>query len=197
MFLRFFGGLETWNERRDEVERGILFFCFPAFWIPHAGNCGQWFGLPVAARRWIRPLCDNAVAVVARRGPPRTRFGGSTEVPSVGGAGGALRHWERTGSPQALAASAGRYRDGPGRILDQWPAVRPLQRRQCMGGTHFEEDAVRQLRSVLSGVRALGRRTGDPLRVGSPIRQRGYCSTITRRRHVHLVAGCRPTRPRG
>ncbi|WIM90056.1 thioredoxin domain-containing protein [Candidatus Mycobacterium wuenschmannii] len=87
---------ETWRERRDEVERtsddiaGEL--------RARSGQFGG--GPPVDAA-----LCDHAVgAVLHDEDSAHGGFGGAPKFPPSALLEGLLRHWERTGSPEALAA---------------------------------------------------------------------------------------------
>jgi uncharacterized protein YyaL (SSP411 family) len=87
----------TWNERRDEVEQSSDHI---------AGELRSMVsGLPGGGPQVDPALCDHAVAVVLRdEDTTRGGFGGAPKFPPSALLEALLRHWERTGSPQALAA---------------------------------------------------------------------------------------------
>ena len=87
----------TWNERRDEVEQSSDHI---------AGELRSMVsGLPGGGPQVDPALCDHAVAVVLRdEDTARGGFGGAPKFPPSALLEALLRHWERTGSPQALAA---------------------------------------------------------------------------------------------
>ena len=87
----------TWNERRDEVEQSSDHI---------AGELRSMAsGLPGGGPQVDPALCDHAVAAVLRdEDTTQGGFGGAPKFPPSALLEGLLRHWERTGSPQALAA---------------------------------------------------------------------------------------------
>ncbi len=87
----------TWNERRDEVEQSSDHI---------AGELRSMVsGLPGGGPQVDPALCDRAVAVVLRdEDTAHGGFGGAPKFPPSALLEALLRHWERTGSPQALAA---------------------------------------------------------------------------------------------
>ena len=136
---------------------------------------------------------------VARRGHRPWRIRRRAEIPAVGAAGGAAAAL----GAHRLTAGPGRCppyrnRDGPRRhVRPAGRRVCPLQRRQCLGGTAFREDAVRQ-RVAVAGLRALGQADRRPAGASGHRRDREVpARRVTLRRHVHLVAGRRRRRPRG
>ena len=87
----------TWRDRRDEVEQAS----------DHIASelRSMASGLPGGGRRSAPALCDHAVAAVLRdEDTARGGFGGAPKFPPSALLEALLRHWERTGSPQALAA---------------------------------------------------------------------------------------------
>ena len=88
---------ETWRDRRAEVEQAS---------DQIAGELQSTSsGLPGGGPRVDPALCDHAVATVLRE--EDTTHGGFGEAPKFPPSAlleALLRHWERTGSPQALAA---------------------------------------------------------------------------------------------
>jgi uncharacterized protein len=87
----------TWNERRDEVEQSSDHI---------AGELRSMVsGLPGGGPQVDPALCDHAVAVVLRdEDTAHGGFGGAPKFPPSALLEALLRHWERAGSPQALAA---------------------------------------------------------------------------------------------
>jgi hypothetical protein len=87
----------TWRDRRDEVEQAS----------DHIANelRSAVSGLPGEGAEVAPTLCDHAVAAVLRdEDTARGGFGGAPKFPPSALLEALLRHWERTGSPQALAA---------------------------------------------------------------------------------------------
>ena len=184
---------DTWRDRRGEVEQSVR---------PHRGRTAV-DGIrdcPAAARRSSRrcattpsPRCcatrtPRTAASAAHRSSRRRRCW--RRCCGTGSAPAHRRRWTRS-------AATG-DRDGPRRHLrPTGRRLRPLQRRQRLGGTAFREDAVRQ-RAAAAGLRALGPANRRP--VGAPGHRRDRAVPArrsARRRHVHLVAGRRRRRPRG
>ena len=164
-------------------------------------NCGRWHPVcPAAARRWIRrcattpsPRCcatrtPRTAGSAAHRNSRRRRC--SRRCCGTGSAPAHRRRWPRS-------ARTG-DRDGPRRhVRPAGRRLRPLQRRQRLGGTAFREDAVRQ-RVAVACLCALG--PADRRPAGAPGHRRDRAVPArrsARRRHVHLVAGRRRRRPRG
>ena len=87
----------TWRDRRDEVEQTSDHI---------AGELRSMAsGLPGGGPEVEPTLCDHAVAAVLRdEDTARGGFGGAPKFPPSALLEALLRHWERTGSPQALAA---------------------------------------------------------------------------------------------
>ncbi len=162
----------TWHGRRDEVEQASDHI---------AGELRSMAGgLPGGGPEVAPALCDDAVAGVLRdEDTVRGGFGGAPKFPPSALLEALLRHWERTGShARNGCGSPHRQRDGPRRhVRPAGRRVRPLQRRQRLGGAAFREDALRQ-RAAAAGLRALG--TSHRRRVGPPGRRRDRdvsCST--------------------
>ena len=87
----------TWRDRRDEVEQASDDI---ARELRSAVS-----GLPGGGPEVAPALCDHAVAAVLRdEDTARGGFGGAPKFPPSALIEALLRHWERTGSPQALAA---------------------------------------------------------------------------------------------
>jgi uncharacterized protein len=87
----------TWRDRRDEVEQASDDI---ARELRSAVS-----GLPGEGAQVVPTLCDHAVAAVLRdEDTARGGFGGAPKFPPSALLEALLRHWERTGSPQALAA---------------------------------------------------------------------------------------------
>ena len=87
----------TWRDRRDEVEQASDDI---ARELRSAAS-----GLPGGGPEVAPALCDHAVAAVLRdEDTARGGFGGAPKFPPSALLEALLRHWERTGSPQALAA---------------------------------------------------------------------------------------------
>jgi uncharacterized protein YyaL (SSP411 family) len=87
----------TWRDRRDEVEQASDHI---ASELRSAVS-----GLPGEGAEVVPTLCDHAVAAVLRdEDTARGGFGGAPKFPPSALLEALLRHWERTGSPQALAA---------------------------------------------------------------------------------------------
>ena len=86
----------TWQDRRDEVEQSS---------DQIAGELRSTAsGLPDGPHP-VPALCDHAVAAVLRdEDTARGGFGGAPKFPPSALLEALLRHWERTGSPQALDA---------------------------------------------------------------------------------------------
>ena len=163
----------TWHQRRGEVEEASEAI---------AGELRAMVsGLPSGGPDVAPTLCDHAVAAVLDdQDTVHGGFGGAPKFPPSAILEALLRNYERTGSKAGAGGGrAHRRRDGPRRHLR--PArgrVRPLQRRQRLGGTAFREDAVRQ-RVAAARLRALG--PADRGSVGAPghrPRPRASCSTI-------------------
>ncbi|HZC90898.1 MAG TPA: thioredoxin domain-containing protein [Mycobacterium sp.] len=87
----------TWRDRRDEVEQTSDHI---------AGELRSMAsGLPGGGPEVEPTLCDHAVAAALRdEDTARGGFGGAPKFPPSALLEALLRHWERTGSPQALAA---------------------------------------------------------------------------------------------
>ena len=87
----------TWRDRRDEVEQTSDHI---------AGELRSMAsGLPGGGPEVEPTLCDHAVAAVLRdEDTARGGFGGAPKFPPSALLEALLRHWERTGSPQVLAA---------------------------------------------------------------------------------------------
>src|SRR6201996_7473517 len=87
----------TWNDRRDEVEQASDHI---------AGELRSMVsGLPGGGPQVAASLCDDAVAVVLRdEDTVRGGFGGAPKFPPSAMLEALLRHYERTGSSQALDA---------------------------------------------------------------------------------------------
>ena len=87
----------TWNDRRDEVEQSSDHI---------AGELRSMVsGLPGGGPQVDPALCDHAVAAVLRdEDTTHGGFGGAPKFPPSALLEALLRHWERTGSPRALAA---------------------------------------------------------------------------------------------
>ncbi len=88
---------ETWRDRRDEVEQAS---------DQIAGELRSMAsGLPDSGLQVGSALCDHAVAGVLRdEDAEHGGFGGAPKFPPSTLLEALLRHWERTGSPEALAA---------------------------------------------------------------------------------------------
>jgi uncharacterized protein len=87
----------TWNERRDEVEQSSDHIA--------AELRSMVSGLPGGGPQVDPALCDHAVAAVLRdEDTTHGGFGGAPKFPPSALLEALLRHWERTSSPQALAA---------------------------------------------------------------------------------------------
>jgi len=88
---------QTWRDRRDEVEQSSDRI---------AGELGSMTStLPGGGPQVDPALCGHAVAAVLHdEDAARGGFGGAPKFPPSALLEALLRHWERTGSPQALAA---------------------------------------------------------------------------------------------
>ena len=164
-------------------------------------NCGRWRrDCPAAARRWTPALCDHAVAAVLRdEDTVHGGFGGAPKFPPSALLEALLRHCERTGSSQALDAVR---RTGTamarGGIYDQLAGgFARYSVDNAWVVPHFEK-MLYDNALLLRAYAHWARRTGDPLarRVAGET-ARFLLDELTRRRHVHLVAGRRRRRPRG
>ena len=94
-----FGRRQTWRERRDEVEQTSDHIAGELRSM--AGHPG----LPGGGPEVEPALCDHAVAAVLRdEDTAHGGFGGAPKFPPSALLEALLRHWERTGSAQALAA---------------------------------------------------------------------------------------------
>src|SRR6201993_296972 len=90
----------TWRDRRDEVEQASDHIASELRSM--AGIPG---GQPSSGTEVAASLCDDAVAAVLRdEDTAHGGFGGAPKFPPSALLEALLRHWERTGSPQALAA---------------------------------------------------------------------------------------------
>src|SRR6185437_5866945 len=88
---------ETWRDRRDEVEQASDQI---ATELRSTSS-----GLPGGGPQVDPALCDHAVATVLREeDTTHGGFGGAPKFPPSALLEALLRHWERTGSPAALAA---------------------------------------------------------------------------------------------
>ncbi len=89
---------KTWRDRRDDVEKSS---------DQIAGELrAMASALPGQGPQVDPALCDHAVAAVLRdEDTARGGFGGAPKFPPSALLEALLRHWERTGSPQALAAA--------------------------------------------------------------------------------------------
>jgi uncharacterized protein len=89
--------VDTWRDRRDEVEETSDQV------VDELRSTAS--GLPGAGPPIQPALCDHAVAVVLRdEDTAHGGFGGAPKFPPSTLLEALLRHWERTGSPQALDA---------------------------------------------------------------------------------------------
>jgi uncharacterized protein len=88
---------DTWRDRRDEVEQSS---------DDIAGELRSKTGeLPGGGPQVSAALCDHAVAaVLADEDKAQGGFGGAPKFPPSALLEGLLRHWERTGSTDAIAA---------------------------------------------------------------------------------------------
>jgi len=90
----------TWRDRRDEVEQTSDHIASEL-----RSAAGAFRGSPGEGAEVAPTLCDHAVAAVLRdEDTARGGFGGAPKFPPSALLEALLRHWERTGSPQALAA---------------------------------------------------------------------------------------------
>jgi uncharacterized protein YyaL (SSP411 family) len=88
--------VSTWQDRRDEVEQTSDHIATELRSMAS--------GLPGGGPDVEPVLCDHAVAAVLRdEDTARGGFGGAPKFPPSALLEALLRHWERTGSPQALA----------------------------------------------------------------------------------------------
>ena len=97
-FLQLLSAVDsTWRERRDEVEQSS----------DHIASelRSMASGLPGGGPQVDPALCDHAVAaVLSDEDTVRGGFGGAPKFPPSALLEALLRHWERTGSEQSLAA---------------------------------------------------------------------------------------------
>ncbi len=97
-FLQLLSAIsETWRDRRGDVEQSS---------DQIAGELrSMTAGLPSGGPQVDSALCDHAVAAVLHdEDTARGGFGGAPKFPPSALLEALLRHWERTGSPQALDA---------------------------------------------------------------------------------------------
>jgi uncharacterized protein len=88
----------TWHDRRDEVEQASDHIASEL-----QSMAGAPRGQPSSGPAVAASLCDDAVATVLRdEDTARGGFGGAPKFPPSALLEALLRHWERTGSPDAL-----------------------------------------------------------------------------------------------
>ncbi len=182
---------ETWRDRRGEVEQSS---------DQIAGELrAMASALPGEGPQVDPALCDHAVAAVLQdEDTARGGFGGAPKFPPSALLEALLRHGERTGSPQALAAvqrtATAMARGG---IYDQLAGgFARYSVDNAWVVPHFEK-MLYDNALLLRAYAHWARRTGDALaRRVTAETARFLLDELRDGRHVHLVAGRRRRRPR-
>ena len=165
--------VETWQQRRDEVEEASDQIS--------AELRSMAAGLPGGGPALEPALCDEAVAEHSRdEDPERGGFGRAPKFPPSALLEALLRQLRADRRRRdARGGRADLRGDGPrGNVRPARGRLRALQRRRVMGGAALREDAVRQ-RIAAAGVCALG--AADGKSAGAQDRRRdGPTSSSTR-----------------